>query len=349
MSGAAAAQGSWLDAHLDLAYLAEHGREMRLPAGTTHDPMAPAAVTLPDLINARVRTVVATIFIQRRNRAPGEDHADGTWCFDTPEEANFAALRQVQVYLEWHRQGWITLAGLPRKTPPSTGAAPLRVVVLMEGAPGLRTPRDLVTFHAAGTRLLSLTWAEGSPYAGGDHQSGVGLSAEGRALVAEIDRLNMVHDASHLSERAYDELLGLTQRPVVATHSNVRRLLPKRQFPERHLADRQIRELAARGGFIGINLFGRFLAEDRPASIADVVAHVQHMADLVGRTDFLGLGSDMDGGFTADALPEQIRGPRDLPKIAAALSAAGWSDEAVTGFMERNIASFLERHLGAMW
>jgi membrane dipeptidase len=341
--------GPWLDAHLDLAYLAEVGREMRLPAGHLPDPMAPAAVTLPDLLAAGVTTVVGTVFTQPRHRAPGPDHADGPWCYDSPEEAHLAALRQVQVYFSWHREGWVQLAGLPQKSAPAVPGAPLRVVILIEGAAGLRTPRDLGTFANVGTRLVALTWAEGSPYAGGDHQPGTGISPAGRALVAEIDRLQMLHDVSHLAEQAFWELLDLAQRPVLATHSNVRSFLPRRKYAERHLSDAQIKALAARGGVIGINLFGRFLAEGRAATIDDVVRHVRHMTDLVGRADMIGLGSDMDGGFTADELPENLRGPRDLPRLAEALAAAGLSDEDVTGFMYRNLGVFLKKHLGALW
>src|SRR5690349_6341336 len=97
------------DAHLDLAYLAETGRDMTARAEALG---ADVAATLPSLVEAGFTDVLATIFVQRRNLdASPEKHADGPWCYSSEEEAHLASLRQVSVYLQWHEAGWINLRG----------------------------------------------------------------------------------------------------------------------------------------------------------------------------------------------------------------------------------------------
>jgi membrane dipeptidase len=348
----------WFDGHLDLAYLAETGRDMLRRAEEVSTPDAPNAVTLPSLHEGNVRAALGTIFVQRRvtGKGPHED-VDGTWCFSSPDEAHIASIRQLSVYLGWHQDGLIDMFGakprVQRKDftlPPASrglydGPAPLRLLLLLEGAAGLRSVSDLDTFHASGVRVIALTWVDGTKWAGGD-QSGGGLTADGKALVARIDTLNMVHDTSHLSEQAFWELFDCASRPKIASHSNCRALLPGKKHPERHLSDQQIRAIAGAGGIIGINLFCKFLVTTGRATIADAVRHIQHMTQLVGRADFVGLGSDMDGGFNANELPEGLDHPRHLPRLADALAAANFSDADIKGFAYDNWSGFLKRHLG---
>lgn len=338
----------WFDAHLDLAYLAENGRDMTRRVEDLPAPFPPAAITLPTLQEAGVHAMLGTIFIQRRVKGKGpRDDADGPWCFSSPDEAHIASIRQLSIYLEWHQAGLIDLFGAaprPASTPPAS-QDPLRILLLLEGAAGIRSVRDLDTFHASGVRVVALTWVDGTRWAGGD-QSGGGLTPPGRELVARIDALNMIHDVSHLAEQAFWELFDLAARPKVASHSNCRDLLPGKQHPERHLSDRQIRALADARGIIGINLFSKFLVTSGRATVDDAVRHIQHMAQLVGRADFIGLGSDMDGGFGADDLPDGLDHPRHLPRLLDALNAAGFSDAAIRGFAYDNWATFLQHHLG---
>jgi membrane dipeptidase len=345
----------WFDAHLDLAYLAETGRDMSRRVEDISTPDAPIVATLPSLREGNIQAALGTIFVQRRvtGKGPHED-ADGTWCFSSPDEAHIASIRQLSVYLGWHQDGLIDLFGAkPREisAPPAAirglhGANnPPRILLLLEGAAGVRSLADLDTFHACGVRIIALTWNDGTIWAGGD-QSGGGLTPAGKSLVARIDPLNMIHDTSHLSEQAFWELFDCAARPKIASHSNCRALLPGKKHPERHLSDAQIRALANAGGIIGINLFSKFLVTTGRATIADVVRHIHHMTQLVGRANFLGLGSDMDGGFTAAELPEGLDHPRHLPRLADALAAANFSDADIRGFAYDNWSGFLSRHLG---
>ena len=130
-----------------------------------------------------------------------------------------------------------------------------------------------------------------------------------------------------------DAVLSRISGCVVASHSNCRALLDDKQ---RHLRDDQIRAIAARGGIVGLNLYGRFLALDRRATNDDCIAHVVHFAEVSGRRDVVALGSDMDGGFPPRDLPDGLDAPAKLPALVEALAARGWSDEEIDGFTHAN-------------
>ncbi len=323
----------WFDCHLDLAYLAQTGRDMTQAPPGPDTPGGPAAVTLKSLRPGNVTRATATIFVQRRGPDDEGRNVDGPWCWSDPDEAHRVSLAQFDIYDNWRRHHDICISGLDGH------AAPLEILILIEGAAGIRSLDDLRLFYRRGARLLALTWVDGTRWAGGD-QSGGDVTADGRRLIAAADDLAMVHDASHLSEAAFWTLLATARRPIIASHSNCRSLLPGKKHPERHLSDRQIQALAGAGGMIGLNLFGNFLAPGRPAALADAVAHLQHIVQLTGKAEVIGLGSDMDGGFTADKLPAPLRGPADLELLADALSAAGFSDAHIGGFRHENWERF---------
>ena len=199
----------------------------------------------------------------------------------------------------------------------------LRVVILVEGADCIRGGEELSWWFERGVRVLGLAWAMGTRAAGGNRIHG-GLSAEGRDLVAAADQLGILHDASHLADAAFDDLLACTDRRVVATHSNARWLLEDGDN-QRHLTRAQIRSIAERDGAIGLNLYGNFLASGRDATLEDCVRHVEAIAEIAGRGR-VGLGSDLDGGFGTDRLPEGLRHPSQYRDLEAALADRGWRD-----------------------
>lgn len=333
----------WFDAHLDLAYLAELGRDMCAQPDSCGGSLQPAAVTFPSLRDGDVRACLGTIFTEMV--AP-EAAIEGPWAYQEGDAAaaHEAGRRQLAIYHRWRNEGLIEL--LPRRIAPAPGAPasssprdgggthappgdrsaiPLRIGMLMECADPITTPDDLQWWAEHGVIAIGMAWARGSRYAGGNATGG-GLTDLGRELVRRIDDLGVVHDVSHLSQRALDELLSLTGATVIATHSNARALLGA---GERHLADDAIREIARRGGVIGMNLYSAFLApglgESGRATIDDCIRHIEHICELTGDRRHLGLGSDMDGGFAADRLPHGIDLPRDLGRLAQSLDARGWS------------------------
>ena len=326
----------FFDAHLDLAYLAEMGRDML--ADPPDHPEHPAALTLKSLTQSHVQRAVATVFVQPRGLDSSGHMVDGPWCYSSPQEAYQQSLRQINWYHQWHNSGHLNLADSIDHESSQT----LELLLLLEGAAGIRTLDDLTDFHRRGIRILALTWVNGTQWAGGD-QSGGDVTTEGIKLLSRADELAMVHDVSHLSEQAFWTVMEKTSQPKIASHSNCRSLLPGKQHPERHLSDQQILALANANGVIGINLFSKFLVSTGTAAISDVVRHIQHIVQLTGRTDIVGLGSDMDGGFSARDLPTGIRRPADLGKICDALATANFTDTAIEQFAWGNWNLFFTR------
>lgn len=363
---------TWFDAHLDLAYLAVNARDMLAPLdparAATLAPHPPAACTLPALREGNVRLALATIFTEVGGSGP-EGYPPGDF-----ERAFAVGRAQLEVYLTWRDRQAIALdlrsalasvsdlaeirggMGVAESKPLSTAAllarlprtAPdaLRVGILMENADPIRSPEDLAFWVDRGVVAIGLAWSLSSRYAGGN-TSHDPLTDLGRALVREMDRLRVVHDVSHLSDRAFADLLDATDRTVIASHSNCRALLDPSGSNQRHLTDEQIAHVARRGGVIGLNLFSKFLnphlADHGRATIADCVHHIEHVAEVAQRSSpftngrrHVALGSDLDGGFSAARLPEGINEPRDYSRLAQALSARRWSDDDIASFAAGN-------------
>lgn len=325
----------WFDAHLDLAYLALNGRDMNKGIADCGGPHPPAALTWSALRDGNVRWCLGTIFTER-------DGIDAVgYPGDDVEAAHRAGVRQLELYHRWIREGTISDLPSPRGV--------LRVGILMECADPIRDPSELSWWVDRGVIAIGLAWARGSRYAAGNAppscDSPQGLTPAGRELVLEMDRLRLIHDVSHLSDRALDDLLSLTTGPVMASHSNCRALLGG--VNQRHLTDAAIKEIGKRGGVIGLNLVKYFICtgldranpNDRPG-IEDCVRHVEHICEIVGHGRAVGLGSDLDGGISAHDLPLGINSPSGFELLAAGLSARGWSDERVDAFAWGNWARF---------
>jgi membrane dipeptidase len=215
----------------------------------------------------------------------------------------------------------------------------------MEGADGLRSADDLAEWYDWGLRIVGMAWKR-TRFAGGTGAPGP-LSNDGRALVAEIDRLGMIHDSSHLAEQSFWELLDRTPRAVIASHSNCRAIVGD---GDRHLTDAMIRAIAERGGVIGINFFDKFLLPldqhgKRRATLADVTAHIQRICDLTGSARNVAIGTDMDGGLGREQIPVEIQTSADLPRVGEALSAKGFSDVDIAGILGGNWLEYFAKML----
>jgi len=352
----------WFDAHLDLAYLAVNGRDMLAPLDRASPPHAPAAVTLPSLAAGRIRLALGTIFTE-----PGGDIAKWKEAYPAGdfERAHQVGRAQLEVYLTWRDRGLISLdrfaslksdegvgevrggmgvasllpfplhkrlARLGAKTPP------LHLGILIENADPIRGPEELPWWRDRGVVAIGLAWAKSSRYAGGN-TTDEGLSDSGRTMVAEMDRLGIVHDAAHLSDRAFRELCDATSKPVIASHSNCRSLLND-PAAQRHVSDSQIREIVRRGGVIGLNLYTKFLdpalRDAGRATIDAALAHVEHVCMLAGSTRHAALGTDMDGGFAADRMPLGIDTPAGLDRLLEGLARKGFGDDDLAAFACEN-------------
>ncbi len=336
----------WFDAHLDLAYLAENGRDMHAELGDCRGRYQPAAVTLSSLHAGHVTRCLGTVFTEAIDPSkPDSESGQFTYPFNDADGAYRAGMRQLLLYRAWRDAGLISRLPL-RGEPEEPSEAPLRLGVLVECADPITSPDELDQWVDLGVVAIGMAWWHQSRYAGGNgtdhHKPGNGLTPLGRALVKRMDELGVVHDLSHLSQRSVDELLEATDSVVMASHSNCRALMgdPDSQANQRHLSDETIKEITRRGGVIGLNLLGDFitpgLRNGQRAPISDCVRHIEHICELTGSTKHIGLGSDMDGGFGADGLPEGINTPSDLTLLTDALRATGWSDQDRTNFTHAN-------------
>lgn len=361
----------WVDGHLDLAYLALAGGTGTPPASRNLLAACRDAhrecISIPDLRAGGVSLCFGTIFIEPGK--PGE--AAGYGGRDDLDGAERAGLRQIEVYEELEQRGAISIvrsrSDLDRKTDA------IKVVILMEGADPIRSPEHVKTWFERGVRIVGLTWAMGSRYAGGNAKPGP-LTGMGRDLVAALDAHGIIHDISHLSDPAVEELFSISKHRVIASHSNARALLTDESAQavpgvsagvERHLPDSFIREIARRDGVIGLNLFSKFLITQpvgqapvgqasglpsssfRRATIADCIAHIEHIAKVMGHWGRRGiaLGSDADGGFPPTMLPEGLDHPRKWAALADGLRARDWSNQDIDNFTHDNWLRFLREAL----
>lgn len=298
-------------------------------------PHDEGCITLPALRQSGIEMALATIFTEPG--AAGRSH--GYQDSDDVDGAEAAGLRQLDVYHQLEAAGELTIV---RDASDLDRPAPLpKIVILMEGADPIRSPGAVMQWRNGGVRIVGLTWAAGTRYAGGNSAGGP-LTSAGVELVAALDEAGVAHDVSHLSDAAFEGLLERARGRIIASHSNCRALLTPRQ---RHLHDDQIAAVAHRGGVIGLNLYSRFLADGRRAAIGDCIAHLNHMAKVIGHRRSTGLGSDMDGGFGPADLPMDLDEPRKLDALAEALRLNGWSETEVDGFAFGNWMRFLHEAL----
>ena len=164
-----------------------------------------------------------------------------------------------------------------------------------------------------GIRFAMLVWNNDNEFAcGAASDQRKGLTDAGRQLARVYLDQGIVMDVSHLSDAGADELFGLTDAPIIASHSNARSIC---NVP-RNLADWQIEEIVRRHGLIGLNLFGPFVAAEHP-TIDDLLRHADHILSLGGE-DVLALGCDLDG--CQGVFPEGFHGVHSMPLVRSAFA-----------------------------
>ncbi|MGD2067375.1 MAG: dipeptidase [Gemmatimonadota bacterium] len=216
----------------------------------------------------------------------------------------------------------------------------------------------LRTLRALGVRYLTLThncsheWADSAT----DEARHGGLSAFGRDVVRELNRLGMLVDLSHASDDVMGDVLDITEAPIVFSHSSARALCDH----PRNVPDDVLERVRDNGGVVMVTFVARFVSEaclrwwearesdphrgpgegvgERPpawarATIADVADHVEHVRDLAG-VAHVGLGSDFDG---TDLTPEGLEDVSGYPALLEVLAERGWSDEELTALAGGNV------------
>jgi membrane dipeptidase len=203
----------------------------------------------------------------------------------------------------------------------------LATVLHIEGVECIDGDLDfLEVLYAAGLRSLGPVWSRhnifghGVPFRfPGSPDTGPGLTEAGRRLVSACNRLGVLVDLSHLNERGFWDVAGLSSAPLVATHSNAHALCPT----PRNLTDDQLRAIGETGGMAGLNFATGFLRPDgRMDAATDIdlmLRHLDHMIEMAGE-DHVGLGSDFDGAV----IPETIRSAAGLPRLVHAMEQRGY-------------------------
>jgi membrane dipeptidase len=202
--------------------------------------------------------------------------------------------------------------------------------------------RLLREFYDLGARYMTLThmntnhWADSS----GDmndpkveHHNG--LTPLGRQVVAEMNRLGMLVDISHVSDKTFQDVLETSRAPVFASHSSCRALA---DVP-RNMTDEMIRAVAKKGGVVQINFLPMFLTarKDPPANVEDVVAHIDHVVEIAG-IGAVGIGSDFDG---IDQVPAGLEDVSKFPNLTAALLRKGYTADQIKQIYGGNFLRFM--------
>lgn len=215
----------------------------------------------------------------------------------------------------------------------------LAAVLHFEGAENLGPdPGTLEEFYAMGLRSMGLVWSRPNAYAHGvpfvfpgSPDVGPGLTAAGRELVRECNRLRVMIDVSHLNERGFWEVASLTNAPLVASHSNAHALCPS----TRNLTDRQLDAVRDADGLVGVNFAVGFLREDgrddRDTPLETLMRHVDYLVERVG-IERVGFGSDFDGA----RIPKELADASGLPRLLKALRVRGYDEPSLRKLAHEN-------------
>ena len=197
-------------------------------------------------------------------------------------------------------------------------------VLTIEGGEALEgSLSSLRMLYKLGVRGLTLTWNFRNQIADGvlDGSSGGALTPFGREVISEMNKLGMLIDVSHLSEPGFWEVINLSTSPIIASHSNSKKICGH----SRNLSDDQLLALKKNGGVTGLNLYPAFLTDNGKATIRDAISHIEHIVALTGE-DTMGLGSDFDG---IDSTPDGLGGVQYYSELLNELLKLNYNETLV--------------------
>jgi membrane dipeptidase len=358
-----------IDAHQDLAWNAlTFGRDYSRSAQATREAeqggLTPSrngnsTLGLPDYLRGNVAIIFGTLY------AAPMRHKFGDWdafCYKDAAQAHKIYAQQLDYYsrlVDEHHEFKLISNGKDLTEVLDTwkdSADPEKrrvgLVRLMEGADGVREPKEIEWWYERGVRIVGLAWAA-TRYAGGTGEPGP-LTEEGRRLLSEMAGLGMILDLSHSSDESYLQSIERYEGVVIASHANPRALLRDAPRQERFLSDDMIRALAQRGGVAGIVPYNRFLKgdwrpEDRKETITldYVTAMIDYICQLTGSADHVALGSDFDGGFGVERSPAEIDTVADLQIVGAKLKERGYAETDIEKTLNGNWLRILRQGLPA--
>jgi membrane dipeptidase len=357
-----------VDSHLDLSLNALQGNRDLLSSAytirsqeqsTPGKGRAQGTVAFPEMRRGRIALSFATVLARSTGRP--EPHID----FATPAQAHGIAKGQLAYYHALERQGHIRVIRSPKQLDAhmaewttwdarypgeETGLPPLLgFVISMESADAILEPAELRDWWEGGLRLIGPAHFGPGRYAGGTGCE-LGLTELGASLLSEMGRVGIILDLTHCSDQAFREALAQYDGPVHASHNNCRALNPH----QRQLSDKQIRAIIERNGVIGtvpgcwqLKPGWRNGDSNESVSLADMVAHIDHICQIAGTSRHVGIGSDLDGGVGREGFAHDLDTIADLQKVGALLAQRGYTGDDVAAIMHGNWVRFLKHAWGA--
>ncbi|RPI84804.1 MAG: hypothetical protein EHM41_12415 [Chloroflexi bacterium] len=226
---------------------------------------------------------------------------------------------------------------------------PVGLVVLMEGAEGVRNLGELEEWWQGGVRIIGPAW-KGTRFCGGTDQPGP-LTREGYALLEAMAAIGFGLDLAHMDETSAMQAIDAYPGTILASHANAKALL-KEAETNRHLTDCVIQGLLERDGIIGVVPGNSFLKagwrkEDGRGivSLQDVVTQIDYICQMAGDALHVGIGTDFDAGFGWQKVPVEIDTIADLHKLGPLLAEKGYTQEDIAAILGGNWGAVLKRIL----
>lgn len=361
------------DGHLDIAMNAlRYERDQRLPvaqirereAKLSGDEPGTCTTSVEEMRRANVAVVVTTVIARTKAPLPPERPAP-RYGLDHPTQdmAYASAMGQLAYYTALAKQGQVRIirdgASLAAhlavwRKPVIHPKAPVGVIITMECADPIVEPEELSEWWLSGLRSLMLAHfgaavhAYGTPGKSGEEGP---VTEKGRRLLAEMSKLKMPLDLTHLCDRSFFDAVDLFDGVVYSSHTNCRTLAPT----PRQLTDEQIRIILERDGVLGVALHNGMLRGPingdsptrRDVGLEHVALHIDHICQLAGDARHAAIGSDLDGGFGTEQAPSDLDTVADLHKLGPYLTARGYGQADIAGILGGNWLHFWSRALPA--
>lgn len=350
------------DCHLDLAMNAiEWNRDLkktvyqirsREEGMTDKLDRAKGVVALPELRKGNIGLVVATQiarYVEPGSALPGWNSPEIAWGISQAQLAWYRSMENqgemVQItnleQMEKHLALWFDKS-LPDHT------KPVGYILSLEGADSFVNISYLEKAYAYGLRACGPAHYGPGRYAAGTGMTD-GLTAQGKDLVKEMDNLNMILDATHLTDKGFEEALSIFKGPVWASHHNCRALVNH----QRQLTDDQIKVLIERDAVIG-GVFDTWMLTDnwvrgvddpkeRGINLEKVVDHYDHICQIAGNINHIAIGSDLDGAYGKEQSPYDLEDIADLQNLKGILSRRGYSSADIEHIFYKNWLRFLRK------
>ena len=349
------------DCHLDLSMNAtEWNRDLTLPIEKIRElekdlfdkpDRGNATVCLPELIKGNIGLCVATLisrYVKPNNPLPGWNSPEQAWAHAQGQLAWYRTMEDREEMIQItdknslikHLEKWNNNSIKKR----------IGYILSLEGADSIINIDYLHNLYDQGLRAIGPAHYGPGTYAFGTGSSG-GIGKKGKELLKEIEKLNLILDVTHLCDQSFWETLDNYNGNLWASHSNTRTVVPD----ERQFSDDQIKELIKRGAVIGMAFDAWMMIpnwergisnpEQKELLIENIVDHIDHICQLTGSSNHVGLGSDLDGGFGKEQCPSDLGTIADLQKLDGILKKRGYNDDDINKIFNKNFIDFLKRIL----